>query len=303
MKEPMLWNTLEEAAEWLSEQTNSEWDARKISSFSIEHYRDENKDKKEKLLYTIKDGRRRLKKLHFDNNDLAITCLPPSPTYLSVLFSRGVRSGIYQYEKDIETINPEHRVIPGGLSRVSEAELQTAPLYLKELKELFLYRNAEITLPYIRFLEKLGRWEYGLFEPLKELTEDEIKNLNGLARSCHGYLKHEEIASIGGKYRVYSDMLGIHKVNLKKLLNDYRFIEKSIKESEQKKESLIQTDNLKTALVCMAIDKYDYDLDSKKSDVTAKITDLLSRHGMDINERTVRGWLADGKSLYRNKLN
>ncbi|MDR4514909.1 hypothetical protein [Nitrosomonas sp.] len=314
MKEPMLWSTLEQASVWLSEQTNSSWDPQKIISFSIEHYRDENKIKKNDLLYTVKDGKRRLKNIYFDKNELAITHLPPSTTYLGVLFPDYVRIGVYRYEKDIEKILPDHKLIAGGLVRIWEFDIRSAPLYQYHLSKLFFDNETNIRLPYIKFFEYkylqpckfdlemgpckpicYGGWEYGLFEPIKELAKEEAEKLDRYARSCHGYMPYGDIAEIGGTYRVTRDMLGIHGKSLKKLLSDYLQAEKTNEESTPKRESPVLTDNLTKALVCMATEKYGYNPDDEKSPVPSKLSSMFSKHGFEITDRSIREWLKRGK--------
>lgn len=321
MKEPMLWNTLEEAAEWLSDGTKSKWTPRKIISFSINHYRDDNKIKRENRLYTFKDGKRRRKVIFFDKKELFMTHLPPTPTYLSVLFPPGVKVGVYKYQKDIvHEFPPHYKPVSGGLVRIGGVGIRKAPVYLEQLWQLFLYGKSEINFPYVEFIEYKykrplpsdigpcqpvylgGGWEYGLFEPLKVLTEKETESLGRLARGYHGYLPNDEIAVIGGTYPVTNDMLGIHSESLEKLLNDYLQAEKPYEESAPKRESPVLADNLTKAFICMAIEKYGYNPDDEKSSVPSKLSSVFSKHGFEISDRSIRGWLKKGINLLPNTI-
>ncbi|MBL0012060.1 MAG: hypothetical protein IPP22_16185 [Nitrosomonas sp.] len=46
MVDPLLWNTLNEAADWLSNETGTKWNRKRVIDFSIQQYRDRNKEKK-----------------------------------------------------------------------------------------------------------------------------------------------------------------------------------------------------------------------------------------------------------------
>ncbi len=224
---PLIWSNLDQAAEWLSNETQNKWSREKIISFAIESYKDENsaiRKAHSAKVYEIVDGKRIYKTLPvFSKDNLSITHLPPSLTYLNVKFpNKPAAVSMYRYQADIKDPIPvSYEIIAGGLVRVFKSEIRFAPLYLKHLKEIFLDGRAEINQPMIEFIPKVG-WEYTLFDPLKSLTPEEIKGLEIYSHSCHGCLPHDAIAELGGVYPITIDMLGITKENLEKLLSDYK---------------------------------------------------------------------------------
>lgn len=80
---------------------------------------------------------------------------------------------------------------------------------------------------------------------------------------------------------------GINLRNLSSKVNNHK----------PKKETQIQTDNLKMALVCMAIDGYGYDPEDKKSPIPKQLSDVCSGCGFEISDKTIRNWLNEGKNL------
>lgn len=67
-----------------------------------------------------------------------------------------------------------------------------------------------------------------------------------------------------------------------------------------KRESQIQTDNLKKALVCMAIDAYRYKPEDEKSSIPGELSKIfLDDFDFDISDRTIRDWLKEGKNLLK----
>lgn len=76
-----------------------------------------------------------------------------------------------------------------------------------------------------------------------------------------------------------------------------RILSSKVNNQKPKKESQTQTDNLKMALVCMAIDGYGYDPEDKKSSIPKHLSDVFSRRGFEISDKTIRNWLNEGKNL------
>lgn len=66
---------------------------------------------------------------------------------------------------------------------------------------------------------------------------------------------------------------------------------------KSEKETKIQSDNLKKALVCLAIDGYGYDPEDKKSPIPKQLSDVCSGCGFEISDKTIRNWLNEGKNL------
>lgn len=99
MDRPLVWSTLNQAAEWLSNQSESKWDREKIINFSIENYKDENSAIRKRHFsncYDPNNNKRIYKKFSvFSKANLAITYLPPSPTYLSAKFPKPVPVSMY----------------------------------------------------------------------------------------------------------------------------------------------------------------------------------------------------------------
>jgi len=224
MDAPLLWNTLDEAADWLSNETGTKWNPKRVIDFSIQQYRDRNKEKKDNYLYSFKDGKRIRKAgtLLFTKESLAITLLPLSETYLSVKFSKPEAVGLYRYQADIKDPMPvSYKPVMGGLARVFNSKIDFANLYPKHLKGIYLYGKTTINQPCIEFISKL-RWEYALFDPIKSLTPEEIESIERYSRACHGYLPHDAIAELGGSRLVTIDMVGVHKENLVRMLLEFR---------------------------------------------------------------------------------
>lgn len=224
MVDPLLWNTLDEAAEWLGNETSTKWNPKRVIDFSIQQYRDKNKEKKDNYLYSFKDGKRARKAgtLIFTKESLAITLLPPSETYLSVKFSKPEAVGLYRYRADIKDPMPaSYKPIVGGLAWMFGCKIGFAALYQNHLADIYLYGESEINQPSIEFIPRLG-WQFGLFDPIKSLTPEEIESIERYSRACHGYLPHNDIAELGGSRHVTIDMVGITKESLEKLLLDYK---------------------------------------------------------------------------------
>ncbi|MCB1936737.1 MAG: hypothetical protein KDF59_12415 [Nitrosomonas sp.] len=221
MSDPLLWNTLDEAAEWLSEETNEKWNPRKIMSVSVENYRNENKEKIKQHYYYFKDGKRIIRNNRFSKEQLEITRLPPSPTYLSVQIPKSIKMGLYQYAEDVpEKRRSNYHVIPGNLARIGGVTVRFASLYLRDIGDIYLDGQARIRIASVEYTKNIG-WEYVLFEPLKELTEAKAIELKGMSICHHGYLLFDEIIRLGGEYLIFADMLRISKEKLKQLLSDY----------------------------------------------------------------------------------
>lgn len=221
MSDPLLWNTLDEAAEWLSEETNEKWNPRKIMSVSVENYRNENKEKIKQHHYYFKDGKRIIRNNRFSKEQLEITRLPPSPTYLSVQIPKSIKMGLYQYAEDVpEKRRSNYHVIPGNLARIGGVTVRFASLYPRDIGDIYLDGQARIRIASVEYTKNIG-WEYVLFEPLKELTEAKAIELKGMSICHHGYLLFDEIIQLGGEYLIFADMLGITKEDLKQLLSDY----------------------------------------------------------------------------------
>ncbi|MEI2766951.1 MAG: hypothetical protein V9E86_00260 [Nitrosomonas sp.] len=234
---------MDEAADWLSNETDTKWNPKKIIDFSIQQYRDRNKEKKDNYFYSFKDGKRirKAETLVFTKESLAITLLPPSKTYLMVKFSEPEAVGWYRCRGDVEDPMPaSYTPIVGGLVRVFNSKIVFADLYPKHLEDIYLYGKTTISQPCIEFMPKLG-WEYALFDPLKSLTPEEVTSLESYSRSCHEYLPHDAIAELGGSRHVTMDMVGITKESLKKLLLDYKKTSHSTE-----KEGVIPTEGYTT---------------------------------------------------------
>lgn len=234
MADPLLWNTLNEAADWLSNETGSKWNHKRVIDFSIQQYQDRNKEKKDNHLYSFKDGIRIRKAgtLFYTKESLSITLLPPGPTYLSVKFSEPEAIGLYRYRADIKDPMPwSYTPILGGLVRVFDSKIDFANLYPEHLNDIYLYGKTAISQPRIEFMPKLG-WEYALFDPIKSLTPEEVESIEKYSRACHGYLPHDAIAELGGSRHATIDMVGITKGNLEKLLLDYKETINSAEEIE-----------------------------------------------------------------------
>lgn len=230
MDAPLLWNTLDEAADWLSNATGTKWNPKRVIDFSIQQYRDRNKEKKDNYLYSFKDGKRARKAgtLLFTKESLAITLLPPSETYLSVKFSKPEAVGWYRCRGDVKDPMPaSYTPIVGGLVRVFSSNIDFASLYPKHLKSICLYGKTAIDQPCIEFMPKLG-WEYALFDPIKSLTPEEIESVERYSLACHGYLPHDAIAKLGGSCHVTVDMVGVHKENLVKMLREFQEMDKPV---------------------------------------------------------------------------
>ena len=245
MVTPLLWNSLDEAAEWLSDKTGIKWNPKTIIDFSIQQYRDKNKEKVDNYFYSFKDGKRIRKAgaIYFTKESLAITLLPPSPTYLSVKFPKPVPVGLYRYQADIKKPMPaSYEPIAGGLARVFNYDIRFAPLYPKHLGDIYLYGESVINQPSIEFIHELG-WEYALFDPIKSLTSEENENIEKYSRACRGYLPHDAIAELGGSYRITAEMVGIHKENLIKMLQEVH--EMNTVENLIRRESQIHKEEFK----------------------------------------------------------
>lgn len=67
--------------------------------------------------------------------------------------------------------------------------------------------------------------------------------------------------------------------------------------SNLKPESTRKTENLLQAFAAIAIDAYGYDPDAAKSTAPADIAKALQQHGKDVDPKTIRTWLKEGKAL------
>ncbi|MDP2225673.1 hypothetical protein [Nitrosomonas sp.] len=228
MNAPLLWNTLDEAADWLSDKTGSKWNREKIISFSIEHYRDENLAAKKlhsSRLYELQNGVRICKKPPvFSKEDLAIRLLPSSSTYLSAKLPKSAKVSLFKYRNDIkQQLQDKYESVAGGLLRIfSNVSIPFASLYPKAVREIFLYGETDISMTSFRFMPEYGGWEFELFEPIKQLTPEEVESIEGYSMACHGYLPSDAVEELGGACRISIDMIGIDKKNLEKLLAEYQ---------------------------------------------------------------------------------
>lgn len=67
--------------------------------------------------------------------------------------------------------------------------------------------------------------------------------------------------------------------------------------SNAKPESTRKTENLLQAFAAIAIDAYGYDPEAVKSTAPADITRALQQHGKEVDPKTIRTWLKEGKTL------
>lgn len=67
--------------------------------------------------------------------------------------------------------------------------------------------------------------------------------------------------------------------------------------SNLKPESTRKTENLLQAFTAIAIDAYGYDPEAAKSPVPADIARALQQHGKEVDPKTIRIWLKEGKGL------
>lgn len=69
--------------------------------------------------------------------------------------------------------------------------------------------------------------------------------------------------------------------------------------SNIKPESTRKTENLLQAFTAIATDAYGYDPEAAKSTAPADIARALQHHGKEIDPKTIRTWLKEGKALLR----
>jgi len=92
--------------------------------------------------------------------------------------------------------------------------------------------------------------------------------------------------------------LGISAINweaaYQKLKAEFDVLTEQI---NSKPESTRKTENLLQAFAAIAIDAYGYDPEAAKSNAPTDISKALEQHGKDIDPKTIRTWLKEGKTL------
>jgi len=238
MAEPMLWNTLSEAADWLNEETGEKWNPKRIMSFVIDHYYDPTLERKKEISPLTRKSRvvRTETSLH-PKKELEITCHFFSRTHLSVMLPSNMKVGMYRYIKHLMSFHSDYKTVAGRLVCTNKVAIRTAPLYVRNLLNIFMYGEDKINFPSDNFNEHKENcfvvgWEFALFEPLNGLTPKKIRDLEDFTYARDGDLLLNELAEIGGLYPITVDMVGIDKESLQRLLGDYQKTEEFENQSD-----------------------------------------------------------------------
>jgi hypothetical protein len=114
MSEPLLWNTLDEAAAWLASKTKEEWTANRILSFSLRHYR-AGPDREH-----------------------------PRATYLKAVLPRSTKLGLYKDKTSVDA--GIHGFLSAGemVRFGSTRRPLIAPLYPRHVSDLLVHGETEI---------------------------------------------------------------------------------------------------------------------------------------------------------------
>lgn len=192
MSKPLIWNSLNDAAKWLSNSTKEEWTINRIISFCI-------------------DDLERNKRSGVHRSALIKVGLP-----------RNIRVGIYRYRVNSDEIYKGkvfQEVAGGNLVKLGEQGSNFfASLYILNLYELFYHHETEITA-ISHGEESFSDGHFELIEPITTPSFDELENI---VSCCGGKLPGEIVSSFGCPLRVTIDMVGVKGSELEGILRSCR---------------------------------------------------------------------------------
>lgn len=200
MADPLLWNTLDTASRWLSEETKSEWTIERIIDYCINDLE----------RYNAEDYR---------------------SAYIKVALPKNIKIGFYRYAREMgETSKCFLTVANGELIKLGGSGVSrfTASLYRKNLHDLLIQKETEICQVCFGD-DSRGYWLFELFEPLNIPPPEKIEIM---LPECEDRLPSEVIAGFGHPLRVTLDMVGISKESLKTLLLHYKKTNHSTEEAK-----------------------------------------------------------------------